>query len=338
MNNIQLSICIPTYNREKYLKEAIESITCQLDDSLVDKVEICISDNASTDNTKQLIENFQNQYKNITYFRQSQNMGADYNYLKVVEIAHGKYCWFLSSDDAIINGAIKKILLEIEMNSQIDIFCVNNFCCDNNLRNPKIAKHSLRNINSDIIFNNYSYCMKKMADCFGYISVFVFNKIKWDLYAKRKKFIGSAYSHTYILYSIMKNKGILKYIVKPLILYRSGNDSFATPINPIKRTLLDIEGYHNIAIDVFGKKSKEAKYIDKIVLSNTILLGFIYGILNDKITSKYRFILLKTLFRNYNNYFIICFKFIPLAFMPKLLVKIIRWIYKKLLERNYNYK
>ena len=176
MNNIQLSICIPTYNREKYLKEAIESITCQLDDSLVDKVEICISDNASTDNTKQLIENFQNQYKNITYFRQSQNMGADYNYLKVVEIAHGKYCWFLSSDDAIINGAIKKILLEIEMNSQIDIFCVNNFCCDNNLRNPKIAKHSLRNINSDIIFNNYSYCMKKMADCFGYISVFVFNK------------------------------------------------------------------------------------------------------------------------------------------------------------------
>ena len=113
MNNIQLSICIPTYNREKYLKEAIESITCQLDDSLVDKVEICISDNASTDNTKQLIENFQNQYKNITYFRQSQNMGADMNYLKVIEIAHGNYCWFLGSDDIVLPTSISKIIKEI---------------------------------------------------------------------------------------------------------------------------------------------------------------------------------------------------------------------------------
>ena len=128
------------------------------------------------------------------------------------------------------------------MNSQIDIVCVNNFCCDNNLRNPKIAKHSLRKVNSNIIFNNYSYCMKKMGNMFGYISVFVFNKIKWDLYAKEKKFIGSAYSHTYILYSIMKNNGILKYIKQPLILHRAGNDSFATQFNPIKRTLLDIEG------------------------------------------------------------------------------------------------
>jgi len=50
-----LSICIPTYNRAEYLEEAIYNIVT--DDAFCDKVEIIISDNASTDNTKQVEKN-----------------------------------------------------------------------------------------------------------------------------------------------------------------------------------------------------------------------------------------------------------------------------------------
>ena len=60
--NYELSICIPTYNRAEYLKEALDSIIKQINDTNRDKVEICISDNASEDNTKELIENYRKKH------------------------------------------------------------------------------------------------------------------------------------------------------------------------------------------------------------------------------------------------------------------------------------
>ena len=48
--NYQLSICIPTYNREQYLKQLLDCICNQLKDVEEKVVEICVSDNASTDN------------------------------------------------------------------------------------------------------------------------------------------------------------------------------------------------------------------------------------------------------------------------------------------------
>ena len=52
-----LSICIPTVSHSAYLQEAIESVLEQVDDNNKDKLEIVISDNASTDDTKNVVEN-----------------------------------------------------------------------------------------------------------------------------------------------------------------------------------------------------------------------------------------------------------------------------------------
>ena len=55
MNKL-LSICIPTYNRAQFLPALLESIITQINGH-EDKVEIIVSDNASTDNTKQITQN-----------------------------------------------------------------------------------------------------------------------------------------------------------------------------------------------------------------------------------------------------------------------------------------
>ncbi|MDR3048967.1 MAG: glycosyltransferase, partial [Elusimicrobiota bacterium] len=47
----EFSICIPAWNKAKYLKTTLDSIICQIDDDIKDKIEICISDDASQDNT-----------------------------------------------------------------------------------------------------------------------------------------------------------------------------------------------------------------------------------------------------------------------------------------------
>ncbi|MDR1943100.1 MAG: glycosyltransferase [Endomicrobium sp.] len=154
-----------------------------------DKVEICISDNTSLYNTKELVESYKEFTPHITYFRWDKNMGADLNYLKVVEIALGEYCWFLGSDDILEHTAIKIILKEIDKNPQINIFCINFNAYDINLQNKFIQKHSMYKHKTNIIYRNAYDCVKNIWSMLGYLSCLVFKKTLWDKYAIEEKFI-----------------------------------------------------------------------------------------------------------------------------------------------------
>lgn len=62
-----LSICIPTYNRAEYLEQCLEAIVHQ--EGFDERVEVVISDNASTDGTQELCKRYTAQFSNIRYFR-----------------------------------------------------------------------------------------------------------------------------------------------------------------------------------------------------------------------------------------------------------------------------
>lgn len=87
MDKPLLSICIPTYNRSKYLKNSIESIICQ-QEFLDGKVEIVISDNASEDDTYSVVKAYTDRYWNVFYHRNSENI-RDRNFPMVLSQAHG---------------------------------------------------------------------------------------------------------------------------------------------------------------------------------------------------------------------------------------------------------
>ncbi len=92
MNKPLLSICIPTYNRAPYLKELLDSIVCQFDDQeIYNQVEVIISDNASEDNTTEVVAEYQKKYENIRYFRNKENVGAAKNGLILLNLPEGKY-------------------------------------------------------------------------------------------------------------------------------------------------------------------------------------------------------------------------------------------------------
>src|SRR3989344_8743946 len=102
MNKPLLSICIPTYSRERYLKECLDSIVAQFGDQEVrDNVEVVVSDNASPDNTREVVEEYRQKFSNIKYFRNDKNIGFDLNVINVVEKANGEYCWYMGDDDVI---------------------------------------------------------------------------------------------------------------------------------------------------------------------------------------------------------------------------------------------
>ena len=123
-----LSICIPTYNRSQYLKKTLDSIICQEEFS-PDNVEIVISDNCSTDDTEIVCKEYTEQYENIKYFRNTENI-RDRNFPLVLSKGSGvllKLC----NDTLIFNDFSLSKLLELVVNNKKEkpvIFTSNGNC------------------------------------------------------------------------------------------------------------------------------------------------------------------------------------------------------------------
>ncbi|MFX1388577.1 MAG: glycosyltransferase family 2 protein [Promethearchaeota archaeon] len=88
-----MSICIPTYNRDTILYDLLNKII----KFKSEEIEIVISDNASVDNTKELVESIKDD--RIKYFRNDKNLGFDGNILKLVERANGEFLFFCGDDE-----------------------------------------------------------------------------------------------------------------------------------------------------------------------------------------------------------------------------------------------
>lgn len=117
-----ISICIPTRNREKYLKECLDSIINQEGFNQKD-IEIVISDNASTDKTTELVKWYQKKYINIRYYKNEENIGSENNLIKSTTYAEWDYIWFFSDDDIMSYNSMKIIKENIKKNDSDFIFC-----------------------------------------------------------------------------------------------------------------------------------------------------------------------------------------------------------------------
>lgn len=103
-----LSICFPTYNRAELLHKCLASFFAELEENK-DFVEIIVSDNASTDETPEVIKAFQKMHQ-FRYFRNEVNIGAERNFEQCLTAAKGKYFWIFGDDDFILPGHLKLII------------------------------------------------------------------------------------------------------------------------------------------------------------------------------------------------------------------------------------
>ncbi|MDR1696405.1 MAG: glycosyltransferase [Endomicrobium sp.] len=333
-----ISICIPTYNKAKYLDFALDSIVKQLDDTIKNKIEICISDNASTDNTIRVIENYKSIHHHITYFRQNENKGYDFNLLKSVEIASGKYCWLLGSDDAIIDGAISEILSQISL-SESDIYSFNMAECDENM-NPTGIELKMFKINRlkgvlDFSLQGEFEKFSKAATGYGMFGVLngIVRKEKWDAVKNSDESIGTSYIQVYYFLAMIADKAVLAYINKAFVMHRGGSVSSFENRSRRERLLLDINGYKIAAKNAFAEKSDKYNIINEFLLSEIVF----YSILDVKIKNRFNISYSARIFalclKNFSGYFIFWARIMPLLLIPgialKFLVKIYRLIKKK---------
>jgi abequosyltransferase len=107
-----LTIAIPTYNRAKYLRKLLTSLFDQLISE--PRVELIISDNASPDETPDVVNEFMQRGLRIRSIRNEKNIGPDANFLQCFEQAKGKYVWIIGDDDVVLPHRLSQILGYIE--------------------------------------------------------------------------------------------------------------------------------------------------------------------------------------------------------------------------------
>lgn len=98
----RVSVIIPSYNHEKYVAEAIQSVL----DQTFEDFEIVITDDGSSDRTVDVIEGFKD--KRIRLFTFEENQGACVAARKCLDEASGEYVAMLSSDDVFLPGKLEK--------------------------------------------------------------------------------------------------------------------------------------------------------------------------------------------------------------------------------------
>ncbi len=106
LTNYKVSVIIPCYNCEKYLQKTIKSLIKQT--IKFHNIQVILVDDGSTDDTKNICEQYLNKYKNIEYYSQKNNGVSTARNLGIKK-SLGKYIMFLDSDDYLCKQAIKKL-------------------------------------------------------------------------------------------------------------------------------------------------------------------------------------------------------------------------------------
>jgi glycosyltransferase involved in cell wall biosynthesis len=191
-----LTIAIPTYNRKDCLKQAIDNILPQM----AAGVEIFIKDNASTDGTRDLIEEYTDRYNFIRYSRNKKNIGPDANFLLCLKESSGKFVHLLSDDDILLPGAISTIL--DLLNEYSDAAVIRTNCCsfEKDYTLERCSKPSL-DLKENLVFRDKN----KFLEYIGFSSVFmsttIYNRQYLIAVENPEQYIGTNLLQTHLLFA-----------------------------------------------------------------------------------------------------------------------------------------
>ena len=267
-----LSICIPTYERERDLIRCLESIF-SLPKNVLTKLEVCISDNCSSYDFIELMESYSNN-KNLVFKKNQENIGFDGNVLEVVKMACSDYVMLLGNDDVVLEDGILKLILELERH-----------CPDAVFSNYQINLTRLNKV--FIVLTKYQtshsleleWILKNLGDKCTFISALTFKKNILVLDEKIiGKYIGKAFIHMVLIFESLQNNNSITYLNSPTVMaFDSNEDAYN-----VKEVFLGKLGYIINSYKFKYKKSAltafKLKILKHVVLSkNEIYLDDLFN-------------------------------------------------------------
>ena len=208
----KVDILLATYNGEQYLREQLDSIMCQT----YSNFRLIISDDCSSDSTKEILEEYVEKDKRIIVFSQEKNLGVVKNFEFLLKRVENKYFMFSDQDDIWNENKIKKSIKVIEETGS-DLVYSDLEVVDSFLNVTYSSYWKLKGFYKKIVkYNNFE-------------SLYLNNFITGCTMLSKKEFIDEVLPlpntskfilHDYWIPLILSQKHKITYIEEPLIKYR----------------------------------------------------------------------------------------------------------------------
>jgi len=230
-----ISIIVPIYKVEKYLKKCIESILKQT----YKNIEIILVDDGSPDNCGKICDYYKQMDKRIKVIHKN-NGGLSEARNYGIREARGDYLLFVDSDDFIAENICEILINNINKYSADMAICNFYYVFENKkaIKNEMSSKKDVQVLEKENIIREY------------FLNYSVDLNVAWNKLYKKDIFkgknailfpVGKLHEDTYIMYKIYYNLNKLVRINKPLYYYRQRNDSIISSFSI--KNVEDIMGY-----------------------------------------------------------------------------------------------
>lgn len=136
----RVSIGLPVFNGENYLREALDSILSQT----YTDFELIIIDNASTDQTQQICQKYSAKDNRIRYYRNKQNIGAMKNFNNVFRLSSGEYFKWIAHDDVYSPTFLAECVDVLDRNPSVVVAHSKTACINKNSKVIGAYHYSLK--------------------------------------------------------------------------------------------------------------------------------------------------------------------------------------------------
>jgi len=260
-----LSFTIPTYNRASDLRTLLGVLLDQLYHE--PRVEVIVSDNASTDATAAVVKEIVDRGLPVRYLRNEENLGPDANILQCYQQAAGKYIWLFGDDDIIAPGTIRRVLAAVE-EQEYDLIAINSYSFEGPYtgHRPFVPR-------SDLVFTRAEDLAWHVHVFVTFLSGFIVNKERADSLPHEPfdSLLESRFSQLGPRLTIMNHHRRSLFIRDPLIA--------ATTNNSVCYTTYRVFGTNLAAITRQWLRSKGAQ---RSILNSTLRTLFPFWLIGER--------------------------------------------------------
>lgn len=257
-----VSIGMPVYNGEKYIREALDSLLAQ---TFTD-FELIISDNCSNDATENICREYALKDIRVKYIRQAENIGANANFKFLLENASSEFFMWAAHDDYLESNNYLLTMVN-KMRDGYD-FCFPNVKLQFNCKDEKSFSADVMNrfSNSQSI---YDYCLQTIFIC----SYQIYGLFRRKFLIENYKYIDQCkylrcYGEGLFVHAIMSNSSF-EYIPTVNLVYRRHQDNVSST-QKINHLLIDLVKFTFLLLK-FYFFHKKLTFFQKVIITKNIL-------------------------------------------------------------------
>jgi len=157
-----VSLCMPVFNGENFIEEALDSIGQQD----FNDFELIVTDNASTDATEEIVRRYAASDKRIRYVRNETNIGAAENYNLGFNLACGRYIKWMAHDDTLSPDFLSKTVALLDEDPTVSVAFGRTQCIDENSNFIEMQGFAMRENLSDNPADRFYRAMRGWGSCF----------------------------------------------------------------------------------------------------------------------------------------------------------------------------